>query len=89
MNHPLDGLRKAADRWRRCNPESAGGVVLAGEGRVYGWKDRLRDAHCELPGALAIDAVGHVFVAEGGSAFGGAKVWVALSDAACDSAERH
>lgn len=80
MNHPFENLRKAADQWRECNPESVGGVVLAWEGQVYGWKDRLRDAHCEQPGTHAVDASGHVFIAEGSSASGRAKTWVALPE---------
>lgn len=42
---------------------------------VYGWKNYLRDAVHERPGAYAIDESGHVFIAEGGDDQNGAKCW--------------
>ncbi|WP_278361811.1 MULTISPECIES: antirestriction protein ArdR [Stutzerimonas] len=77
-------LRETADRWRANNERQSGGVVLIWNGTVYGWKDCLRDAAHEQPGAFAVDDAGHVFVAEGGNAYDGAKCWVAAgSQATC------
>lgn len=69
-----------AAKWRKEQPETraATGVVLIWEGEVYGWKDVLRDAAHEQPGAVAVDAKGCVFRAEGGDAYNGAKCWVAV-----------
>ncbi|WP_407210685.1 MULTISPECIES: hypothetical protein [Enterobacteriaceae] len=53
-------------------------MVLIWEGKAYGWKNCLRDAGCERPGAIAIDTDGHVFIAEGGNDYDGAKCWVAM-----------
>ena len=68
-----------ASKWREKQPESRRdtGVVLIWEGEVYGWKNQLRDPSSERPGAVAVDIDGHVFIAEGGDDYNGAKVWVA------------
>ncbi len=71
-------LQIAARRYREANPERKGGVVLLFEGKVYGWKNCLRDAGHEQPGAYAVDEAGHVFIAEGGNDYDGAKCWVAV-----------
>ncbi|HFF9520128.1 TPA: antirestriction protein ArdR [Serratia marcescens] len=66
-----------ANKWREQNEEHAGdGVVLIWAGEVYGWKNCLRDAQHERPGAIAVDADAHVFIAEGGNDYDGAKRWV-------------
>ncbi|TLX55628.1 antirestriction protein ArdR, partial [Stutzerimonas nosocomialis] len=41
-------------------------------------KNCLRDAGHEQPGAYAVDEDGHVFIAEGGNEYDGAKCWVAV-----------
>ncbi|WP_262017359.1 hypothetical protein [Serratia liquefaciens] len=47
-----------ANKWREHNKEHAGdGVVLIWAGEVYGWKNCLRDAQHERPGAIAVDGV--------------------------------
>ncbi|EEX9260459.1 antirestriction protein ArdR [Escherichia coli] len=69
---------KIADRWRSENPGHDAGVVLIWEGKAYGWKNCLRDAGHERPGALAVDMNGHVFEAQGGDEYNGAKCWVAV-----------
>ena len=51
-------LQIAARRYREANPERKGGVVLVFEGKVYGWKNCLRDAGHEQPGAYAVDEAG-------------------------------
>ncbi|WP_447885360.1 antirestriction protein ArdR [Serratia fonticola] len=66
-----------AARWRDANPEHVAGVVLVWQGEVYGWKNCLRDASHERPGALAVDVQGHIFEAQGGNDYDGAKCWVA------------
>ncbi|WP_226020558.1 antirestriction protein ArdR [Serratia symbiotica] len=66
-----------AARWRDANPEHVAGVVLVWQGEVYGWKNCLRDASHERPGALAIDVQGHIFEAQGGNDYDGTKCWVA------------
>lgn len=66
-----------AAKWRKANQDHRGGVVLIWEGEVYGWKSALREPHKERPGVYAVDEAGHVFVAEGGDDYNGAKCWVA------------
>ncbi|MGG2621698.1 antirestriction protein ArdR [Pseudomonas aeruginosa] len=75
----IDSLRTTAAEWRLANPEKRGGVVLIWHGAVYGWKNCLRDPSHEQPGAHAVDEAGHVFIAEGGNEFEGAKDWVAVA----------
>ncbi|MFG3454534.1 MULTISPECIES: antirestriction protein ArdR [Stutzerimonas] len=75
----IEAMRRTAAEWRVSNPNRSGGVVLLWQGAVYGWKNCLRDANHEQPGAYAIDEAGHVFVAEGGNGYDGAKCWVAVA----------
>ncbi|OKP21764.1 antirestriction protein ArdR [Serratia fonticola] len=71
------GHIEIANKWREQNEEHASnGVVLIWAGEVYGWKNCLRDAQHERPGAIAVDADEHVFIAEGGNDDDGAKRWV-------------
>jgi len=77
MPPSIQNARVAASQWRSEHPDHQGGVVLVWDGQAYGWKDRLRDAGHERPRAYAVDADGHVFVAEGGDDYNGAKCWVA------------
>jgi len=67
-------LRAIAKKWRVQNQHNTG-VVLIFSGSVYGWKNCLRNADHEQPGAFAIDADGQIFVAEGGNSYEGAKSW--------------
>lgn len=71
----ITALRKEAAKWRESNSEHQGGVVLIWNSVAYGWKDRLRDPQTEMPGSYAVDGDGHVFIAEGGDDYNGAKVW--------------
>lgn len=80
MGYLLSTVRAVARTYRRTNPERLGGIVLVWQGQAYGWKDCLRNANHEQPGAYAIDEDGHVFIAEGGNAYDGAKCWVAVTD---------
>ena len=84
MSHLSDTLRATAARWRTCNQEHCGGVVLIWDGSVYGWKNSLRDACHERPGVYAIDEDGHIFIAVGGDDYNGAKCWVATDPANSD-----
>lgn len=65
-----------AAEWRHKYPGHEHGVVLIWNGAAYGWKNCLRDAGHERPGALAVDAEGHVFEAQGGNDYDGAKCWI-------------
>lgn len=66
-----------AEKWREDHPEHATkGIVMIWNGQAYGWKDSLRDAHGERPGVIAVDVREHIFVAEGGNDYDGAKCWV-------------
>nr|AGH89375.1 hypothetical protein [uncultured bacterium] len=76
----IEEIRNIAASWRLANQENPGGVVLVWQGAVYGWKDELRDAKDEQPGAFAVDASGKVFIAEGGDDYNGAERWVAAPD---------
>ncbi|TPG88573.1 antirestriction protein ArdR [Pseudomonas caspiana] len=69
------------EKWRSRNPERQAGVVLIWQGEVYGWKNKLRDAVHERPGAYAVDEEGHLFIAEGGDDRNGAKCWVVVDPA--------
>lgn len=72
-------LIKIAEDWRQKNAERASsGIVLIWDGEVYGWKNCLRDAQDERPGAIAVDESDNVFIAQGGSDYDGAKGWVVL-----------
>ncbi|MDE9686627.1 antirestriction protein ArdR [Citrobacter freundii] len=58
--------------WRQRNQEHAdSGVVLIWDGEAYGWKNVLRDPQHERPGAIAVDAEGNMFIAEGGNDYEG------------------
>ena len=70
-------LRATAAKWRNAHQDHRGGVVLIWQGAVYGWKDSLRDASHESPGVFAVNEAGHIFIAEGGDEYNGAKCWVA------------
>lgn len=74
MTAPLNALSRKAFEFR-SQRGLKGGVVLIYEGQAYGWKDGLRDAEHEKPGAIAVDENGVVFIAEGGSEYSGAKAW--------------
>jgi hypothetical protein len=70
-----------AKEWRDQQSEANrknSGVVLIWDSSVYGWKNELRDAGDERPGAIAVDCDGHQFRAEAGNDQGGALGWVAL-----------
>lgn len=71
-------LRATASHWRATNKQHLGGMVLLWEGKVYGWKDCLRNASHERPGVYAVDEEGHIFIAEGGDEYNGAKCWVVV-----------
>lgn len=75
----IEALHATSIQWRKANPDRKGGVVLLWHGSVYGWKNCLRDAAHEQPGAYAVDDAGHVFIAEGGNEYDGAKCWVAVN----------
>jgi hypothetical protein len=79
MSKHTEALRSIAANWRAANQKHRGGVVLVWQAHVYGWKNCLRDAGHERPGAYAIDVNGHVFIAEGGDDYTGAKCWVAVA----------
>lgn len=73
--------RLAAKHWRTSNQGRPGGVVLVWDGAVYGWKNSLRDAAQERPGAYAVDEDESVFIADGGDDDNGAKCWVVVNPA--------
>lgn len=79
MSQLTEALRTTATQWRAANQDHHGGVVLIWENAVYGWKNCLRDASHERPGAYAVDEAGDVFISEGGDDYNGAKCWVAIN----------
>ncbi|MFJ7311495.1 antirestriction protein ArdR [Pseudomonas sp. NPDC098747] len=81
MSQFIEVLRATATRRREGNREHSAGVVSVWQGSVYGWKSSLRDASHERPGVYAVDEAGHVFIAEGGDDYNGAKCWVATDPA--------
>ena len=68
---------KIAAEWREAQTDNRAktGVVLIWNNEVYGWKNVLRDAASEQPGAVAVDTSGHVFRAVGGDDYNGANRW--------------
>ncbi|MNG09837.1 MULTISPECIES: antirestriction protein ArdR [unclassified Pseudomonas] len=84
MNQPIEALYATVEKWRSRNPERQGGVVLVWQGEVYGWKNKLRDADHERPGAYAVDEAGLLFIAEGGDDRNGAQYWVVVDTAKGD-----
>jgi hypothetical protein len=57
------------------------GIVLVNiHGKVYGWKNQLRDPHSETPGSVAVTMDGRVFEAAGGDYYQGAEAWVRRED---------
>lgn len=70
-------VRMLAANWRKSQPmnRKTKGVVLVFDGRVYGWKDRIRDPDHEIPGAFAVDVDGRVWQAIGGDNVAGATSW--------------
>ncbi|EAM2866146.1 antirestriction protein ArdR [Salmonella enterica] len=67
--------------WRQHNQEHAdSGVVLIWDGKVYCWKNILRDPQHERPGVIAVDTEENVFIAEGGNEYDGAKCWVVFQE---------
>lgn len=76
MSYDYESIKAVANAWRMGNPEHMlDGVVLVYEGRVYGWKNELRDPHQDCPGALAVDVRGRIWQAIGGNDYDGAREW--------------
>ncbi len=74
----------AARAWRAIEPDcdrllSAAhrytGVALVFRGKIYGWKNELRDPQHEQPGVVAVDVDGQAWIACGGDEYHGAEVW--------------
>lgn len=82
MKSTLLALILSAGDWLAMQPKERAnsGVVLLWNGRVYGWKDSLRDAGHERPGALAVDIEGRIYEAQGGSDEAGAAAWVVVPE---------
>lgn len=76
INTELDTARRVAATYRARLGEHEHGVVLIWDSEAYGWKNILRDPEHERPGVLAVDEDGHVYRAEGGDDWNGARVWV-------------
>lgn len=76
-------LINTANRYRANSTDEHiknSGVVLLFDEKVYGWKNTLRDAHCEQPGSIAVDLDGNCYEAQAGDAYHGAKGWVYLQE---------
>lgn len=65
-----------AAKWRSMNPGYFGGWVLLCDGVVTGWKRELKNPETEIPGSLAINEKGEVFIATGGDENQGATGWI-------------
>jgi len=55
------------------------GVVVLFNNEVCGWMDELRSPESWAPGAIAIDAENHIFIAEGGDDYDGSYRWIEQS----------
>jgi len=73
-------LVRVAEAWRFEHGKADDGVVLVYDGAAYGWKDCLRDPQHERPGAMAIDAAGSAWFADGGNDYDGAERWLPIAD---------
>jgi len=77
---PLVRAGMAAMEWRESSQASdfarVAGLVLVYDGKAYGWKDQLRNPEDERPGAMAVDVLLGVWIAEGGNDQDGAERWV-------------
>lgn len=75
--------QETAAKWRSKQSETRAntGVVLIWEGKVYGWKNELRDPGDEKPGAIAVDVAGAAWKAQGGNNHDGAERWEPLTQA--------
>ena len=69
--------QQIAATWRRKQPANrrTTGIALVYGGRVYAWKNELRDPQHEQPGAVAVDVSGNTWTATGGNSRDGAKSW--------------
>lgn len=69
--------QEIATNWRSLQNDETreSGVVLILHGRVTGWKNGLRDPQHDVPGVLAVDVAGQVYVAAGGNDYDGAQRW--------------
>ena len=72
--------QKIAEEWRQEQQghRATSGIALIWEEKVYGWKDKLRDAAHERPNSIAVDPDSNVFIASGGDDDQGARVWVVV-----------
>ena len=52
------------------------GFVLFFDGKIYGWKNELRNPEAERPGAIAVDVEGNQWLAIGGNDYDGAERWL-------------
>lgn len=78
MSHALTIFQARATATTPLAEHGGKGVVLIFRGHVYGWKDCLRDARHERPGALAVGGDGRVHEARGGNDRDGAQRWSEL-----------
>ncbi|WP_145647036.1 hypothetical protein [Pseudoduganella lurida] len=71
-----------ATAWRREHGfEARGGIVVVGVAGIC-WMDRLRNPERWEPGAVAVDALGHAWIAMGGDRDDGAMAWMPTNTAA-------
>jgi len=65
-----------AQLWRdQCQFGDPKGVVILRSGMVSGWMDCLRSPENWIPGCLAVDTDGKIWIAEGGNYRDGAERW--------------
>ena len=75
--HPV-ALARA---WReRHEYVGRGGVVIVFDGAADGWVYKLRNAHYQRPGCIAVDEDGRTWTAIGGTDEGGALMWLPNED---------
>ena len=66
-----------ARRWReRYGYVGRGGVVIVFNGVADGWVYKLRNAHHQRPGCIAVDEEGKTWTSIGGTEQGGALMWL-------------
>lgn len=65
-----------AARFREMWDIDPGGIVLIRGEEAYGWKNCLRNPEHEVPGVVAVDGHGNLWLAVGGDAYAGAQTWI-------------
>jgi hypothetical protein len=76
VGSPVEPVALAQNWRRRHGYVGRGGVVIVFNGAADGWVYKLRNAHHQQPGCIAVDEEGKTWTAIGGDHAGGALMWM-------------